>query len=405
MSAAVALGLLGVVLGAPGELRIDTGISLDGRARSFSPRGGPVDRTGEAVAVPHATLRLTEPDLRVTATYAPRLRAPDLLDRADVVVLHTAEVGVAVRPGGAWQLSGNVHGELGTTDLITESRQAGALLQTITTTSRLRYQAARALLDAQGRLDPRFTLSLTAGAFVEGGEGSAAELILPIQRGVQGGAGLAWTASRLDRLTLRASAVNAWLDRGPTAGVLTVDATWRRRLHREWDAWAGAGAAGGYAELPGGSTRRRVYPAAELGFAHTPVAVSLTPPSEHERLAPRPMPVYRISTEAALRLSPVVDRATGEVDPQLEGTLSASWPVTPRWGLGVRGGAATLSQDAGTTRRGRVEAGVAWAVAMRVKLGAGAYASWQRASTPALPSFTESGVFLSIGFEAPPIAF
>lgn len=404
MGAAAALALLGLALGAPGDVRLETGIRLDGHGRWFSPREGPADRRLEASLVPHATLRLAGPDLRFSATYAPRLRAPDLSRPSDLAFLHAAEASATVRPEGAWRLTAAAQGERGSTDLITESRQVGTQIQTITTTRQLHYQAARVALDLQGRLDPRSTLSVTAGAFVEGAYGSDAGTTLATQRGLRAGAGLAWAATRLDRLSLRADAVGAWLDRGPTSGVLTLDAGWRRRLTRELDGWVNAGAAGSITDPREGPVEHRVYPAAELGLAHTPVAIAPAPPAGGERQAPRPLPVYRMSTQAVVRLSLAIDRVTGAAEPQLQGSLSAAWPVTPRWGLAARASAAGVRQDAGTTRWARLETGGGWAVATRTRLGGGVYVSWQRASNPTLPSFTESGLFLSIGWDAPTIA-
>lgn len=402
MGPAIAAALMGLALGAPGDLRLELALGLDGQGRSFAPRDGPADRTVETVTAPRATLHLAEPDLGITATYAPRLRTPDLQDRRrELVVLHAGELQASFRPADAWRLAVTARGELGTTDLLTESRQAGATFQTIATTRRLRYQAARALLDLQGRLGRRTTLTATLGGFVEGGEGSAAETIFPIQRGVSAGVGWAWAASRVDRLGLRVNGAAAWLDRGPASGVVTLDTTWRRRLTRELEAWSGVGAAGGFADPRPGPVRRRAYPAAELGVAHTPLTPA-APAGPDGRV--RPMPAYRITTQAVLRFSPVIDRATGAVDPQLEGTLSAAWPVTPRWGLDARAVGAVLRQTPGDTRSGRLEARTGWIVAPHVRIGGGLYATWQRGSTPAIPSFTETGLFLGIQVVAPPIA-
>lgn len=402
MGPAIAAALMGLALGAPGDLRLELALGLDGQGRSFSPRDGPVDRTVETVTSPRATLHLAEPDLRITATYAPRLRTPDLQDRRrELVVLHDGELQVSIRPADAWRLAATARGQLGITDLLTESRQAGATFETITTTRRLRYQAVRALLDLQGRLDRRAMLNATLGAFVEGGEGSASEAILPIQRGIDAGIGWAWTASRVDRLSVRVNATAAWLDLGPASGVVTLDTTWRRRLTRELEAWSGVGAAGGFADPRPGPVRRRAYPAAELGVAHTPLTPA-APAGTDDRV--RPMPTYRITTQAVLRLSPVIDRATGAVDPRLEGTLSAAWPVTPRWGLDARAVGAVLRQTPGDTRNGRLDARAGWIIAPHVRIGGGLYATWQRGSTPVIPSFTETGLLLGVQIVAPPIA-
>jgi hypothetical protein len=394
----LALALASLALGA-GDLQLETGVYLEGRGRILSPRDGPDDRIAESVVVPRLALGWIGPDLRVGASYAPRLRAPDLLGSADLVILHAADLRAGIRLAPAWQLSATARGERGTTDLITESRQAGTDIQTITTTARLRYQAARGDLRLAGRVDPRTTLSVVAGAFVEGGAGAASEAMLPIQRGLRGEAGLSWAATRLDRVGLRLSALGARLDRGPTSALATVETTWRRRLARELDAWIFAGATGAYEDPRGLTANRSVFSSAEIGIAHTPPAPQAT--SGEEGAPRRETPAPRIASQATVRLSPSIDRATGAVDPQLEGTLRAQWPVTPRWSLGAGAVAAVVRQAPGDSRRGRLEAQVAWAMNPKVRFGTGVYGSWQRGSTPALPSFSEGGVYLSVDLDAP----
>lgn len=398
MGVALALALASLALGA-GELRLDAGLHLDGRGRILSPRDGPEERTLEAWAVPRVAGEWIHPDFRLASSYAPRLRAPDLTRQTDLTVLHAAELGLTTRPDAAWRFHAIARGERGTTDLLTESRQVGSELQTITTTSRLRYRAARGGLGLAGRLDPRTALTIAAGAFIEGGEGARAEIISPLQRGVSAGAGLSWTASRLDRLGLRLSAQGTRLDRGPTSGVLTLDASWNRRFTRTVAGWVGGGATGAYEDPRDDVADRRLLPTAELGVSHSPPPPQ--PTTGEEGAAAREAPSLRISSQAVVKLSPVIDRATGTVDPQVEATLRAQWPVNPRWSLGANAIGAVVRQSAGDSRRGRLEARATWAASTRVHLGAGVYGSLQRAATPLLPDFDESGGYLSIELDAP----
>ena len=97
----------------------------------------------------------------------------------------------------------------------------------------------------------------------------------------------------------------------------------------------------------------------------------------------------------------MIDRATGSVDPQLEGALRAQWPMTPRWSLAANVIGAVVWQPEGDSRRMRVEAQVTWAASTWAHLGAGVYGSAQRASTHALPSFDEYGIYLSVAVDAP----
>ncbi len=398
MGVTLVLALASLALAA-GELRLDAGLHLDGSGRIISPGDGPEERTIEVGAVPRIAAEWIHPDFRLTGAYAPRLRVPDLTRRADLIVLHAADIGLTTRPDAAWRLHATARGELGTTDLLTESHQVGSELQTITTTSRLRYRAARGGLGLAGHLDPRTTLTLAAGAFVEGGDGPRAEVLSPLQRGVTAGAGLSWTASRLDRLGLQLSALGTRLDRGPTSGTLTLDASWNRRFTRTVAGWAGAGVTGTYEDPRGGVADRRLLPTAELGVSHTPPPPEST--SGEEGAPGREAPSLRISSQAVVRLSPVIDRATGAVDQQVEATLRAQWPITPRWSLGANAVGAVVQQSDGDSRRGRLEAQVTWAASTWAHLGAGVYGSVQRATTPLLPDFDEGGVYLSVDLAVP----
>ena len=62
--------------------------------------------------------------------------------------------------------------------------------------------------------------------------------------------------------------------------------------------------------------------------------------------------------------------------------------------------AAVVRQSPGDVRRGRLEAQVGWAMNPKVRFGTGVYGSWQRGSTPAIPSFDEGGVYLSVDLDA-----
>jgi hypothetical protein len=399
VGAAAALALAALALGA-GDVRLSAGLHLEGRGRLVSTVAGPDERTLEATAVPRLGVEWFQPELRLDLGYAPRLRMPDLTRQADVTVLHALALGLATRIDRPWRFTASARGERGTTDLLTESRQAGAELQTITTTSRLRYRAARVDLGAAGRLDRRTELTLSAGAFAEGGEGARDEALHPLERGVRGEAGLSWIATRLDTLGLRLTALAARLERGPDSGVATLDASWRRRFTKTLAGWAGAGAAATYEDLRGAPVDRRLLPTGELGVSHTPPPPPAT--SEEEGAPRRETPVFRVSSEAKLVLSPVIDRATGAVDQQLEATLRALWPFMPRWTLGASAVGGVVRQPEGDARRGRLEAQATWAARAWARLGAGIYGSAQRSRAPALPSFDEGGIYVSLELDATP---
>ncbi|WP_245529789.1 hypothetical protein [Anaeromyxobacter dehalogenans] len=399
--AGAALALASLLAGA-GELQLEPGLRLEGRGRQLSPRDGADDRTLEAVATPRAALRwLAAPRLRVGGSYAPRLRAPDLTRSSDVVVLHTAELRAELHPDAAWRLSAVAGGERGTTDLLTESRTLGTELQTITTTRRLRYRAARVELGLEGRAGPRTELRALAGAFLEGGDGAAAEATLPVQRGARAEASVTWALTRLDRLGLRLTGRGARLDRGPTSAIATADALWHRRLARAVDAWAGGGVAGAYEDPRGDTATRELLPSGELGIAHTPVAPAAAAPGEEPA---RATPSTALATRLVVRLAPAIDRATGAADPQLDATLGLAWPVAPRWSLSGAAVGAIARQSGHDTRRARLEAGLQWAATSAVHLGLGVYASRQRTAIPSVPSFDESGAFVSLDLGGPTLS-
>lgn len=402
MTAPVVLLVAALAAGAPGDLRLDAGLHLDARGRTIANEGGPDEDFAEATAIPRVAVTKTGPDLSLGAAYAPRLRAPDLGSGIDLVYLHVADLQAELRRGRALKLSASARGERGTTDLLTLSRAADSELQTITTTGRLRYRALRGDLGLEWRASPRTTLTSKAGAFIEGGEGAEAEAVRPLDRGVRAEAGLGYRASRLDDLRLRLSGLGTRLDRGPTSAVATLEASWQRRFSPTLHAWLGGGATGAYEDPRGAIANRELLPTGEVGVAYTPPPPP--PPSEDGEDAPaREAPSPHISSRAALRLSPNIDRATGEVDQQLEGTLRFGWPVTSRWSLGAGGAAAVVWQDPGDTRRGRLDALLAFALTPRVQFGLGVYGSWQRADAPAVPSFTEAGALISLELEAPPL--
>ncbi|ABC82538.1 hypothetical protein Adeh_2768 [Anaeromyxobacter dehalogenans 2CP-C] len=423
MTGAAALALASLLLGA-GELRVDSGVRIEGLARQFSPEHGRDDRALDGVVAPRAGLDWrAAPELRLWATYVPRLRAPDLTRSVDLVVLHTGVLRAEIRPDPAWRLAARAGGERGTTDLVTESRATGVELQTITTLRRLRYRAARADVELE-RLPGRRAqaqrlagegllqalhlaihppvlpdLRLAFGAFVDGGEGAAAEALLPLERGVRAEATAGWSVTRLDRVGFRLAAVGTRIERGMTSAIATADALWRRRLTRELDGWAGAGAAGVHEDPPGGTASTRAFPSAELGLARLPSAGAGV--EDAEASAGRPSFLSAVATLAVLRLAPAVDRATGEANPELEGTLSAGWLATPRWSLSLAGMGAVVRDGGENTRRWRIEARTSWTPVPTVQLSVGVYGLRQRTPMPDVPSFDEWGAFLALELDPP----
>jgi hypothetical protein len=370
-----AAALIAVAAAAWGDLQLDAAVATGARTRTTLASGAPTTTAAEATVEPRVGAALAGPDLGVAVGYRPILRAPDLLTRDHFDVLHAADVRAQLRLDPIWQLTALAAGARGRTDLLSESRRAPADIETITTRQVVLYRSTSADLRLEGAPDPRTRIAASAGWFAGGGEDAASRALIPVERRVRGEGMLSWNATRRDRLVGRVDATGVEILDRKTA-IAGITGTWRRQLTPQVEARMGGGAIGAVARDPAGADRRELFPSAELGIANADPRRALT-------------------EEFALRLGATIDRATGELAPQLEATATAGWAFARRWTLSGRGGATRSWLPSGDVSRVSIATHLGWVALEDVTLGGGVYADWQRTATPGVPSFYEGGVFVS----------
>jgi len=398
VAATLALAIASLALGATGDLELELGVHGEGRTRTVAPRGGDSTTAAEAAASPRVGFALSGPDLALSGAYDARLSTPDLLTDQRLDVLHAAELRARLRASPEWRLTLLAAGALGTTDLLAENRRAAAAataaapatpaapgVTTLATTDVLHYRSARTELLAEGAPDGRTAVTANAGCFLDGGDGPRSRALLPTERGLLASAGMDWRATRLDRLGSRLSATALRFGEGQTAALAIVTGTWRRSLERALELWMGAGAIGAYQRQRGASAQEELLPEAELGMQRGGARAA-------------------DSEQLLARLDATVDRATGAVARQLEGSAIVRWVPATAWTLSGRGALAFTRQSLGSGRRGTGELRADWASVDGLLIGFGVYGDWQRTPAPAAPSFFEGGTFLSFGYTAPRFA-
>jgi hypothetical protein len=378
VTVAWALAIASSLLGA--DLRVDGGVRLDGRSRTVDVAGAQRNTAVEVAARPSASLTVVAPDVQIAGRYAPVLQASDVLLSARTDVLHFADVRGRLRLDPTWMLGTVVSGERGTTDLLTEARLRGAAPETLPTTGALAFSSLRADLALDGRIDPRTAVAFSAGWGARGGDDAASRALLPFEHTIRGSARADWNATRLDVLSLQATALGTRLADGREGGFAMFLAGWRHRIDREIEARAAAGAAAARDDAPAQPRRAELVPAGEIGVAHA---------SERHHLA----------DEALVRLGSSLDRVTGTVDRTVELEASARWLPDPPLTLAFRGVAAFVRHDAGDGRRGSVDVRVDRRLSAYLSMGLGVYAAWQRSSDPALVSFAEVGAVFGIAVD------
>jgi hypothetical protein len=362
---------------------VEVGLRAEGWTRTADPPVRENATSAELVAAPHLRLRLLGPDLTFTATYQPRMSAPDVLSRTRVNVVHDAQLRAELVGVPVWHLAAFASGVHGQTDLISESRRSSEDSESIVTVATLRYRHAQAGLTLEGHPDPRTAVTLTSGWFYESGEAQGTAEALPTQRGVQAVASLGRNVSRRDVLGLSISARGAHLVEDRTSAFVRAVATWRHSATRTLQWWAGAGAVGTYFE-DRVDVERGIHAAGELGLAHE-------------------LPSQHLSEELRTALEAAINRTTGEVAPELRGSASASWAPAARWSLSGRGAVAFRQEDAGDSRRSTLELRAHRELGRRVALELGLYGLWQRGS--GVIDLDEFGTVVAFAFDTVPLTW
>lgn len=373
--------MLVVWLASAAALDVDVGLRADALSTTTDRARSAAEGQSALSGVPSVAGILDAADLRLTATYAPRLWTPDLEARAGVQVSHALEARLAtLRPDRTWRLATTASALRGKTDVLLDASRSAALTGAtqVPTTRTLAREELQAGLLGEVALDPRTTLGGGGGWRRSRVLGADAGL-LPPQRGVSLDASAARLLTELDTLRLSANVARTVTDRagGQTTRSDTgaVVVTWRRRLALDLEGWVGGGPSVTYSEELASGGRYEVLPAAELGVVRRP-----------EGRATR--------FEAAVRATTFVDRYTGAASPSIEARLGAGWPFTER--LTFSASAAASSRTDGATSIGRADARLAWAVRPTLGFEAGVLARAQQERRADRTSFEELAAFASV---------
>jgi hypothetical protein len=362
-------GLLLALALASGGVDLEAGLTAGARARNVSSGGAGWDHSLELVAVPSVALVVARPDWRLSAGYAPRLTAPDVLTGDRVDAWQEAMLDALLRTSPTLRLEAGAVGAVGTSSLLSDAwRTAGP--ETVRTADRVRHFAFRAGLAAEAQLDRSRTLTLVLIWSRGGGSDATSRALLPVEEALQLDAWLRWRVGQVDALELRLAATGSRLDVGTRATVATVSGRWDHGLRQGLAAWGAAGGGLVATEGPTGAEPTRGTWLAAAGV-------------EHEA-AP-----LRFSQRLALRAAPVVDRLQGTVDPNLQADYEATLGRLPGWWLRGRLLAAMTRRTPGTDHLLLVELRLERGLSRHLTVGAGVQGSRQRSTDPALPALVE----------------
>jgi len=381
------------------DLRVDASVGTQGTTRRTEPVGQPAVVETDVAFLPQLSLDARTGRLGIDAGYQPRLTLTDIGPHVQREVMHDARLTASLAPSSVWSLAATATGGIGRTDLITENLRpnlpAGSIPDTIATRQEIDVERAGLSLALRSAPSKRSGLDLDAGASVGGGANQASRSYLPFERTATAGAGYRYAVTPQDRIGLNLSGELSRFDQGAavgpqsTAGFAVAVAGWRHQATPAVEVHGGAGAMWLYANQPGetGSAepRSRFRPAGELGLD----VQSLTKTTNGQAVA---------------RLWADIDRVTGEVTQQLQGSATLGWAIRPSLALSGRAGAALGWQTSGgQSRRGEVELRGNWAATRVIGTELGAYAAWQRA--PSAPSFLETGAFVRLTLVMAPLTW
>jgi len=371
--------LLAVSAGGLDDLRLELGSQAEARSRTLSLEGEAAETRLSLEARPRVAVVAEGPALRVSAAYAPWVRAWELDERPELG--HELHLGVAAATH-RWRIDAGATGRRGRMDPLDDlgrslSSESATPLPTLEPQP---FAAAEARAAASVLLGGRTSLRTAAAFGVTGGTDAAARLLLPVSRSVSASAAVERRVTWNDTVTLGAGAVASRTDPGSELAVLAADATWRRQLSRTLEAWAGAGAALQRADpVETRAGRPTLAPTGVLGLAHASArgrSASLTGRA-FTTLDPYAGVAYRaVEARATLGVRPWRDIG---LQASLVGLTSLPDPDVALGGLDLVAG---------------------WASGPDLTLEAGASGRWQRDETAGRPSFVEVHTFVGVRFAA-----
>lgn len=365
----------------------DAGLQLDllaeSRTSTVQPEGLSLRSRQALVARPRAALRLDAGPLRLGAAYAATIWTSDVEASPEPLVTQEALVRLENRPARTWRARATAAAARGQTDPFADPVQAlpPADLSQSPALASVRFEALSAGLDGTLPVGRRTTIAGEAGAWRSGGAEAADRAALPLQDSAALQLGVTRLLSERNRLRLAASASGSRTETASgddLSAWATATATWRGRLTRRLDGWAGAGAGVAYEDEPGTDPERRASPVGELGLAW-----------EHPRGA----------AELSGRAVPFTDRFTGDVALMFQATGALRWRASPRVSFAATASGGALRN--GNSALAALDARWTWAARERVALEAGLVGRWQRERASTAPSFAELGVVLALRWESP----
>lgn len=192
-------------------------------------------------------------------------------------------------------------------------------LPTLPPAQSVAYASSRTAFSAYQSPTPRWLVTEYAAFEASGGTTETSRNFVPFQYGPHLGLTLDRRVTRTDRLGGSVDAAYARFSTGADVGIANGLVRWAHDLARATTITVGAGPSGAAFRVQPEGYRTRLYPAAEVDFAH------------HRGFLGHPLDV-----DAVLRVGPVIDRIAATVDPRFTAGLAANYttrPVSVRLGV------------------------------------------------------------------------
>lgn len=264
-------------------------------------------------------------------------------------------------------------------------------LQTLFGPATIRFTSMRTTLSARVQASRDVAVTSTFEHVRTGGIDGLSRSIFPLQEGPRLEESVEYAASRVDWLTTSARASRLVYSSGPESTLVEVDQGYRHAFAARSFVSLRAGIVGSVARgatgIPGGPRTWSLWPFAEVTLSH-----------ERED---------RLTLAATARVSPIVDRITGQIDERAQGSLGFRWAFVPRWLLRAEAGVAQslpLREDSRGLTLLVGEAAVAWNATRVTSLELGTRSAWQHLRGTEDPS-PQWVIFCAVTFTSPRLRF
>ncbi len=190
-------------------------------------------------------------------------------------------------------------------------------LSALPRTDTIAYAWSRTGLLGRLVVQRRWALTLSLEYTLNGGTDARSRESIPFQTGLRGAIGAEHALSRRDQLTSSADAFRSYFSSGWEDTLVQGTVAWRRAWGRTLVSTVTGGV--GFStsrDSVTGESRDEAHPVAAVSVAYTPRASA-------------------IDVGLSVRLSPVIDRLSGQVDERLESVASVAW--RPSRALSVEG--------------------------------------------------------------------